>query len=66
MATSVKRPISSAIGAMTNLERLEKLIEVMENYRAQLIVDGHEQWADKIAYTIEDLFWLYYEMSHYA
>ena len=51
---------------MTNLERLEKLIMVMDNYRSQLIIDGHQAWADKIAYILDELMWLYYDMDQYS
>lgn len=51
---------------MTNLERLEKLIMVMDNYRSQLIIDGHETWADKIARIVDELMWLYYDMDRYS
>jgi len=51
---------------LTNLERLEKLIMVMDNYRSQLIIDGHETWADKIARIVDELMWLYYDMDHYS
>lgn len=50
---------------MNNLERLEKIIEVLDNYRAQLIVDGHDYWADKIGLMADEAMWLYRDMSEF-
>lgn len=58
--------VTVTANVMTNLERLEKLIMVMDNFRSQLIIDGHEAWADKIAHILDELMWLYYHMDQYS
>lgn len=50
---------------MTNLERLDAIIEILDNYHSQLIIDGHEAWADKVAYARDEMQWLYYMMDKY-
>ena len=50
---------------MDNIQRLENIIKVIENYQTQLRIDGHDEWADKIGRTLQELFWLYYEMTFF-
>lgn len=51
---------------MSNLQRLEKIVKLLENYQTQLQADGHDQWADKVALAIHEMQWLYYDMSFYT
>ena len=50
---------------MTNLERLDVIIQATDNFRVQLIVEGYSQWADKVAIALEEFMWLYREMSEF-
>ena len=45
------------------LEQLEAIIEAVEAFRAQLVVDGQPQLADKAAVAEHELFWLYRELE---
>lgn len=48
---------------MSNLERLEAIIDAVDRFHAQLVLENQNTFADKLAETREDLFWLYKDMS---
>lgn len=47
----------------TELEKLANIIEAMNTFHAQLLLDEYNDYADQVAILREELFWLYHSMS---
>lgn len=50
---------------MSNVERLEQLIEVLDNMAVQFEIDGLVAQADKIRYMRDECMWLHRDMTRY-
>ena len=50
---------------MTNSDRLLKIISDLDTFAVQLRIEGQDTWADTVRKSLEELMWLFHDMTEY-